>query len=136
MRRSVLLRKIAVARVNASTLLETLVALVICMVIFFMALSVILRSQTSDNVKERLEANALAESYAGDDTRGFHVFPDSIKTGKLIVVEKTIDNDTILGLYLLELEVFSEQKVLLAEKRMVKRKNIMTDGQNRTNIQQ
>jgi len=103
------IKNIKKRKITGSTIVEVLVALTICMIIFSISLSIISKSQKNSNVRLKQKASLLLSNITEnnlDEYRNFdsHEFTLSVDTEK---------NDSIKGICKVTLSVYdSEGKVL------------------------
>lgn len=99
-------------KVPASSLVEVIVALTICMVIFLIAMSVILQSQKSNNVRLRQKAlfllSGIEITKLGKDS--------VVHDGSLRIEKITLTNDTLEGVSQVNVMVLDNLGHLLGQK--------------------
>lgn len=96
----------------ASSLVEVIVALTICMIIFLIAMSVILQSQKSNNVRLRQKAQFLLSGIEFSK-----LLKDSLtEDGSLRIEKITLTNDTLEGISQVNFLVLDNSGHLLGQK--------------------
>ena len=99
-------------KMPASSLVEVIVALTICMIIFLIAMSVILQSQKSNSIRLRQKAQFLLSGIEFSK-----LLKDSLtEDGSLRIEKITLTNDTLEGISQVNFLVLDNSGHLLGQK--------------------
>ncbi len=99
-------------RVIGSTIVEVIVALIICMTIFSISVSIILKSRISNNISLKQKASLVLSNITRDNLDEYMNF----NSPEFTLSVDTEENDSIQDVYKVTISVFDSEGKVLGEK--------------------
>ena len=109
-------------KLMSSTLVEVLVAVAICLIVFTMALNILIKSESENNTRLTLKAELAQERIISFIKETSNLESDTINIDGMVVSTEIISHDEFPGLYCLTCKVFTKNMKPLAVKQILLKK--------------
>ncbi len=104
-------------KIKASSLLETIVAMVILVAVFTIAIMIFVNVTATGFNFQKIHANNLLKNLSRQTVKEMKLYDENLEVNNILVVKKVSKYQEQKGLFVLELSAFNKDSIKLAQRR-------------------